>query len=106
MDINKTTFYRSVAGMWHKTPEAAGGVVTCIRIGDSLFYPKKDKPKNFKSPEYGLITFDYRNFKSTKGYLEIQMGIDGRIWINVEGISVMRFKPLKKGTQNVTKKKI
>ncbi len=92
MDINKGTFYRSVAGMWHKTPEAAGGVVTCIKVDGVSFHSIN---KDVNAQDQGLISFEQEIKQgSMKGTFGIQMAKDGRIWICIDGQSVIRFKPL------------
>ncbi len=46
----------------------------------------------------GLITFE-QDVKAggLKGDISIRIADDGRVWINVDGIALLRFRPLLKG---------
>jgi hypothetical protein len=67
----------------------------------------KEKIREEKNKEYpllnqgGYISFEndvtYKGQGLIKGILGIQIAADGRVWICVNGISILRFRPKLKG---------
>jgi hypothetical protein len=53
----------------------------------------------------GLITIERPLYKSQIGKFGIQIARDGRIWICIEGLAVIRFKPLTKEQLNQLKER-
>ena len=56
--------------------------------------------------QQGLITFE-QDIKASgiKGDLGIQVAGDGRVWVCVDGVALIRFRPLDKALMSTGKKK-
>jgi hypothetical protein len=62
----------------------------------------KDYPETHQK---GIVSIEQNLLMSTKvGDLGIQIAKDGRIWVCIDGIAAIRFKPLSKETIEFMKK--
>ena len=61
----------------------------------------KDYPETHQK---GLITIEQIPEKSLIGNFGIQIARDGRIWICIDGVAAIRFKPLSKEAFEFLKK--
>ena len=61
----------------------------------------KDYPETHQK---GLITIEQIPEKSLIGNFGIQIARDGRIWICIDGVAAIRFKPLSKEAIEFIKK--
>ena len=61
----------------------------------------KDYPETHQK---GLITIEQIPEKSLIGNFGIQIARDGRIWICIDGVATIRFKPLSKEAIEFMKK--
>jgi len=61
----------------------------------------KDYPETHQK---GLITIEQIPEKSLIGNFGIQIARDGRIWICIDGVATIRFKPLSKEAIEFIKK--